>query len=91
MDEFIRLCRKEPKKSLAIFITCVVFLLAFLFKGPPEQIIVQTQNGAVRGLREHSLRNGMSFYAFRGIPYAKPPTGRLRLKVNAIFSGFVIV
>lgn len=44
--------------------------------------IVETDNGPIRGVRNFTLLNGMPFYSFRGIPYAKSPTGELRFKVN---------
>lgn len=44
--------------------------------------VVETKNGQVRGRRETSLRNKVDFFAFRGIPYAKPPLGDLRFKVS---------
>lgn len=46
--------------------------------------IVETDNGPVRGVRNFTLLNGMPFYSFRGIPYAKSPTGELRFKVIII-------
>lgn len=48
--------------------------------------IVQTANGLIRGQHEISQREKVGFYAFRGIPYAKPPLGELRFKVNQIKS-----
>lgn len=40
---------------------------------------MRTNVGSLRGVREFSnLFN--SFYAFKGIPYAKPPTGNLRYR-----------
>lgn len=46
-----------------------------------EEPIVTTKYGRVRGTTL-TTRNGESFLAFRGIPYAKPPIGSLRFKVN---------
>lgn len=43
--------------------------------------IVDTENGKVRGIKSTSLLKGDPFYAFKGIPYAKPPLGDLRFKV----------
>lgn len=46
-----------------------------------EDPIVETKLGIVKGKTVHS-RSGMPFYAFQGIPYAKPPVGDLRFKVS---------
>lgn len=42
---------------------------------------VNTQYGRIRGSLEKSSE-GIDFYAFKGIPYAKPPVGELRFKVT---------
>lgn len=42
---------------------------------------VEIANGSIRGTRQTSLWKKVDFFAFRGIPYAKPPVGDLRLKV----------
>ncbi|KAK0074243.1 hypothetical protein PV325_008599 [Microctonus aethiopoides] len=44
-----------------------------------ENPIVKIEQGQLRGVAEKSL-NGKSYFAFRGIPYAKPPLGNLRFK-----------
>ncbi|XP_057330625.1 esterase E4-like isoform X2 [Microplitis mediator] len=44
-----------------------------------ENPIVQVQQGKLRGIKERNY-NGNNYYAFRGIPYAKPPIGKLRFK-----------
>ncbi|XP_057335725.1 uncharacterized protein LOC130674421 [Microplitis mediator] len=41
--------------------------------------IVQVHEGKVRGIAETNV-NGNNYFAFRGIPYAKPPIGELRFK-----------
>ncbi|XP_059614088.1 acetylcholinesterase isoform X2 [Phlebotomus argentipes] len=40
---------------------------------------VSVKQGKIRGL-QGNLRNGAPFYAFKGIPYAKPPIGELRFR-----------
>lgn len=45
---------------------------------------VRTGSGVVIGRFEETIRNKRPFYAFRGIPYAKPPTGQRRFKVCSI-------
>ncbi|XP_055308325.1 esterase B1-like [Sitodiplosis mosellana] len=42
--------------------------------------IVETQNGPVRGVLETTILKKVSYYSFKGIPFAKPPIGDLRLK-----------
>lgn len=46
-----------------------------------EGPLVQVEQGLLRGLRGLSVRE-KEFLAFLGIPYAKPPTGELRFKVQ---------
>ncbi|XP_057325394.1 esterase FE4-like isoform X1 [Microplitis mediator] len=41
--------------------------------------IVKVNEGKLRGIKDLNY-NGVNFYAFRGIPYAKPPIGALRFK-----------
>lgn len=43
---------------------------------------VETNNGLVRGKRGTTLLDNIQYYSFKGIPYAKSPTGSLRFKVN---------
>lgn len=46
---------------------------------------VTTDSGQVIGRLEETIRLKKPFYAFRGIPYAKPPVGSLRFKVSPRF------
>jgi hypothetical protein len=43
--------------------------------------VVTTLQGKMQGTKMTS-RNGRTFYAFLGIPYATPPVGPLRFKVS---------
>lgn len=43
-------------------------------------IIVRVENGKLKGKTGTDL-TGKQYYAFQGIPYAKPPIGNLRFKV----------
>lgn len=47
---------------------------------------IETNNGFVRGKRGTALFNHISYYSFKGIPYAKAPVGGLRFKVNMLKS-----
>nr|ATU82753.1 secreted Esterase/lipase protein [Pristhesancus plagipennis] len=44
-----------------------------------ECVSVQTKLGKLKGA-ERKSRDGKTYYAFIGIPFAKPPVGKLRLK-----------
>lgn len=46
-----------------------------------EGVIASIPQGTLRGKKEISLYNDI-YYSFQGIPYAKPPVGELRFKVN---------
>lgn len=48
---------------------------------PPFKTVV-TENGAVRGKLGTTFLGEKKFYAYKAIPYAKPPIGDLRFKVN---------
>lgn len=52
--------------------------------------VIETVNGKIRGILNTTLLNGVPFYSFRGIPYAKPPIGNLRFKVNTHKSLFLL-
>lgn len=45
--------------------------------------LVQTNSGAIRGEVLQTLRHKLTYYSFKGIPYAKVPIGDLRFKVSA--------
>ncbi|KAK9501019.1 hypothetical protein O3M35_002154 [Rhynocoris fuscipes] len=44
-----------------------------------DSIRIKTKLGDIKGT-ERKSRDGKTYYAFTGIPYAKPPVGKLRLK-----------
>lgn len=48
-----------------------------------ELPILKLAQGNVQGTIRKNLLGG-TFYAFQGIPYAQPPIGSLRFKVNMI-------
>jgi len=45
----------------------------------PKSPIIETKQGKVQGIQDTNW-NGRRYYAFRGIPYAKPPLGERRFK-----------
>lgn len=50
-----------------------------------EYKVINTNDGLVRGRRNVTVLKNIPYYSFKGIPYAKPPTGDLRFKVIAQF------
>lgn len=44
--------------------------------------IIETESGLVRGLKNLTFFEEKAYYAFKGIPYAKPPLNGLRFKVS---------
>lgn len=44
--------------------------------------IIETESGLVRGKKSLTFFETKAYYAFMGIPYAKPPLNELRFKVN---------
>nr|ACI42858.1 carboxylesterase [Harmonia axyridis] len=60
-------------KSVLSTVFCV--LLSFV---EVKSIIVKTDNGLVQGKIGRTVGQNKTFYAFQGIPYAKPPVGHLR-------------
>jgi len=60
-------------------IVLAVFTLLFEYvfcTGP----LINVHEGQLKG-KQFLSRNGRNFFAFQGIPYAKPPVGQLRFKV----------
>lgn len=47
-----------------------------------EPPTIETNTGRVKGSVDTTLLDKRIFYSFRAIPYAKPPVGLLRFKVN---------
>lgn len=67
------------KKVLAICMCLQV--ISQIGCDPPKESTVTIPNiGQIRGLRMVSA-SGNIFYAYRGVPYAKAPTGELRFQV----------
>lgn len=54
-----------------------------------ENPVVYTEYGGLRGRKQFTLFENKSYYAFKGIPYAKPPLAELRFKVYDILWRFV--
>lgn len=56
---------------------------AFVSDNDVATQVVRTNNGDVRGHVLETIRHKTLYYSFKGIPYAKAPTGNLRFKVSA--------
>ena len=70
-------CDMKPALVIVPLFLCIATAQDDEEEAPP---VVQTEQGAVRGIKGVSIR-GQDFYAFLGVPYAKPPLGYLRFKV----------
>lgn len=55
--------------------------LAALSAGVSAAPVVSLPDGRVSGVNERSAK-GRDFFAYYGIPYAKPPLDKLKLKVR---------
>lgn len=51
-------------------------------------VVVETTSGQLRGRKAFTVLNQTPYFTFRGIPYAQPPIGELRLKVTSIVIWF---
>lgn len=47
-----------------------------------SKVLVTIKQGTLRG-NEETTHNNFKFFTFMGIPYAKPPVGKLKFKVSA--------
>lgn len=45
--------------------------------------ITYTNSGPVKGMKVLTKYENKEYYSYKGIPYAKPPIGPLRFKVNS--------
>lgn len=50
-------------------------------KNVTDSLIVEIESGKIRGIEQQTIFDEKKFYAFRGIPYAKPPIGERRFLV----------
>jgi hypothetical protein len=62
----------------------IAVLPLFIFGSIASEVdpIVHIHEGSIRGRTLTSIRSNRTFFAFMGIPYARPPIGELRFKVR---------
>lgn len=81
-----------PNMRLIVTAVVMVALIAMSTSTTPGEATatgvpsLDTEDGRISGILEKSQK-GREFYSFYGIPFAKPPLGKLRFKVtqNTIF------
>lgn len=70
---------------LILMPSCIIFSLIALSasKTLRNEVYckVDTNNGWIRGLQNHTLFENQAYFSFRGIPFAEPPIKNLRFKV----------
>ena len=69
------------------FLVSVMLLFSNILDVPSYDITVVTGNGPVSGSTMTS-RTGKKIFAFRGIPYGKPPVGELRFRRSEPVGGW---
>ncbi|XP_028177242.1 esterase E4-like [Ostrinia furnacalis] len=57
---------------------CIIFL--FVTQVNSQTFQVKLKQGKIIGKRSETVFDGRSYYVFYGVPYAKPPVGKLRFK-----------
>lgn len=67
------------------FLICPYFLIVFTLGSTvnlASPFVTQTDKGLVMGEILTTVLKNQEYLSFQGIPYAKPPVGKLRFKVN---------
>ena len=67
----------------AIIEVISVLIVCYHAVAGDENPIVTVKQGSLKGLKKTSAYN-TPYYAFLGIPYAKPPVGDRRFKVSFV-------
>ncbi|XP_031628698.1 esterase B1-like [Contarinia nasturtii] len=65
----------------SMFLVCITLLNIVNYSNQIElKKTVVTKSGPIRGKLQSTIWLNKPYYSFRGIPYAKPPVGKLRFK-----------
>lgn len=67
-------------KVLAVVLSVAVAVMVVV-AAAEEAPVVATEEGRISGILERSTKD-LPFYSYYGIPFAKPPLGPLRFKVE---------
>ncbi|KAJ8723118.1 hypothetical protein PYW08_003030 [Mythimna loreyi] len=62
--------------AVAVLVLCTIQNIA----GDDDDTIVQTTKGQIRGEKLKTIVGDIEYYSYKGIPYARPPVGKLRFK-----------
>lgn len=82
----IKITAQRLKNKTIIRLSVSVILLSILQCAICEPLVKVTQ-GMLRG-KEYVTDDGQCYHAYKGVPYAKAPTGHLRFKVKLNLSLF---
>lgn len=69
--------------SLAAFMVFCSVVTSESDDDDEEYKVIETKDGKVQGIVETTLFKEVDYFAFRGIPFAKAPIGKLRFKVSS--------
>nr|BAD91555.1 carboxylesterase [Athalia rosae] len=69
-------------KKLTTIVPVLSFVIVFLYNRhfTYDYVEVQIDKGILKGFKTTTGRSNADYYAFKGIPYAKPPVGERRFK-----------
>lgn len=72
----------ETTNYLQFILLTVLVLKQDIFADIGDIVAVSLGNGSqIRGVEQKSLYEKRTYVAFKGIPFAEPPVGKLRFKV----------
>lgn len=73
---------QEFVRKALILSLLLISLADVVFSHCAMREVVQTNNGRIRGVFKQTLIEKVNYFSFKGIPYAKSPTGELRFEVS---------